>query len=85
MQEGKGEGGRRRVREGPDLPSWRGPFFGPVSLHPITPSIPLAPPIHDARAYEDNTSLAVVSTSTRASARVCVLVRVLNNAYEDRA
>lgn len=74
------------MREGPDLPSWRGPFFGPVSLRPITPSIPLAPPIHDARAYEDNTSLAVVSTtSTRASARVCVHVRVLNNAYGDRA
>lgn len=71
--------GRRRGSErGPDLPSRRGPFFGPVSLHH---SIPLVPPIHDAHAYEDNTSSAVVSTSTRAPALVCVHVRVLNNAH----
>lgn len=77
----RGDGGER-VREGPISRLDADPFSVPFPS--ITPS-PSLSPIHHAHAYEDNTNPAVVRTSTRASALVCVLMRVLNNAYEDRA
>lgn len=76
----RGAGGER-VREGPDLPSRRGPFFGPVSLH-ITPS-PSLPPIHDA--HTRMRTIRALPSYVHEYALVRVFVRVLNNAYEDWA
>jgi len=73
-----GEEGEKEWERGTiSLVSTADPFSVPF------PSIALAPPIHDAPRVRGQYELCHrVRTSTRTLALVCVLIRVLNNAYE---